>query len=281
MRKVILRMRDSVKKDTTNFDRDLVPGFMLENKQEIRPTKLVVAVLDVLAHNGPMSRWDIKQKRRRHYSQVHTTVKQLEESGLVNVVKNVESKRGLQKDIYGLTIYGIIFVSRFQQKLRKFRYVPRVTKQIPEFNIDLIAQNHAKSLPLIFGKWNYFNKEGVLELAKLYFENAALATWNPSLDEDKWSNFFMAQGLQAETPNSEDRRFIWYWYMLHFHFYKPWKASLRIHKYVTEEDEKKWVSMVKGDSEIKRLVEEICIGLREFEQRQIKSLEDFQSLLDK
>jgi len=64
-------------------------------------------VIEVLAENGPLSKWQLKEKAKLEYPRVHEAVSKLENDGYVKVYDTMTSDKGLTMKIYGLTFRGV------------------------------------------------------------------------------------------------------------------------------------------------------------------------------
>lgn len=77
-------------------------------------------------------------------------LKLLEKDGLIYLKKEDDSKRGKPAKVYAITFLGLVVVlSECEDTYEK---------------IDLMAQTHSDLLPLIFGKWQYFEMQNIKHL---------------------------------------------------------------------------------------------------------------------
>jgi DNA-binding Lrp family transcriptional regulator len=110
-------------------------------------------ILRLLAVNKKMAQYNIPEKIGKDYSTVFRQLKKLKNKNLVKVVATITSKkRGKDKDIFGLTLFGLLV---------GFREDVLTTKHLPQ-----IIEVFKEDIPLVFGEWSYFKKEGVLEIAE-------------------------------------------------------------------------------------------------------------------
>jgi len=119
------------------------------------------AVIHALAVNGESSKWDLKRLTKMHYSTCFKAVKSLKKEGLISVVRADKiSQKGQRIETYNLTIEGLInFLSRL------FLFASLTKRKNIEQIIDKIAKLHAKTLPLVLGKWDLFKKGDIKDVS--------------------------------------------------------------------------------------------------------------------
>lgn len=109
-------------------------------------------ILTYFAKNGPSHMYPLHEIRSGCYIAARSTVHRAKNSLLNNgfiMLKNVESHAGKDKKIYGLTFKGLN-VALLKSKSWK--------------DIDQIARQQEKLSPLMFGKWQHFQRSGVKKI---------------------------------------------------------------------------------------------------------------------
>jgi len=104
-------------------------------------------ILSILARKGISWSYDIWEKEKvATRKAVEKALKRLKNERLIEVAGF--EKRGTIKTLYKLTMFGL-FVAFFSEETWE--------------HIDKVAERQEDKLPLIFGKWNYFEEKGVKE----------------------------------------------------------------------------------------------------------------------
>jgi DNA-binding transcriptional ArsR family regulator len=134
-------------------------------------------VLLFLAKNGEGSKWEISRGLKKAYSNVHSTIKELLDLGLIEVKRKRKSAKNpkMEVEYYRLTFSGL-FAALLQ---------PKITWE----DICEIAERQAKMLPLIFGKWSHFRASGVPDeylLRALKWVCSLASSQEPSVDSAMW-----------------------------------------------------------------------------------------------
>jgi len=114
-------------------------------------------LLILLAQEGLKTRYDLfkrkrdgAEKRMMSSSTAHRVINDLKKAGLIEVKREEAFRiRGRKKKLYGLTFKGLL-AALLQPKSWK--------------DIDQIAKQQGKLLPLILGKWRHFRRSGVNEI---------------------------------------------------------------------------------------------------------------------
>ena len=112
--------------------------------------KTSLEILRVLAENKQYAQYDLPKAISKDYRTVLRHLKTLEYNHLIRLQKTEPaSKGGKDRKIYALTTEGLIMALMLEESWAK---------------IDKIARKHANLLPLIFGKWEFFEKHGLKNL---------------------------------------------------------------------------------------------------------------------
>lgn len=112
-----------------------------------RKTGTSMKILLHLARHGESNKWEIAQCIRKSYSNVYNSIKKLKPF-LIRVSKTAPSRKNLKLDVeyYEMTFLGLLTCLRSEES---WQY------------IDEIAKQQRDQLPLIFGKWSFFEKKEV------------------------------------------------------------------------------------------------------------------------
>lgn len=124
-------------------------------------------VAEYLALNGETHKYKISKDLKLHPSRVSEGLKRLEKLRLVKDREIGKARTGLIMRGYSLTVEGIATVLLHQPKLWE--------------KIDIIADKSKETLPLIFGKWDYFKHTKTRESA---IKNLKDAFWSLAFSID-------------------------------------------------------------------------------------------------
>jgi hypothetical protein len=111
-------------------------------------------VLSYLAVNGPAIKYRMEkdlqnQKKSIDHATLHKISTELKRTFLIAVVKEERSRVGLKIEYYDLTPMGLIAAIEYDTQ--------RGNRAL---DMDELAKKYPSHLPLIFGKWQFFNKSG-------------------------------------------------------------------------------------------------------------------------
>jgi DNA-binding PadR family transcriptional regulator len=124
-------------------------------------------MLEFLAINPNSTGYGIEKATKIDRPTVHATLKLLLEKGLVKITQEEKRPTGLIRREYEITPQGIVAVLQSRESYADFyelEYLREITK------------HHASFLPLVFGKWVYFQSSGVEEDARHSLYMAVNAT---------------------------------------------------------------------------------------------------------
>jgi len=149
-------------------------------------------ILKFLAKNKNVSQYDLPQKIGCSYRTLLRHLKELKREGLAHIVKTeVSSKGGLEKNIWEITVQGLIAVLVYAE-------------EISGEELEEIAETQKDKL-LLFKKWDYFAKKGLreslIEGIRLASEEIAEAIyvkrfiWGEKTDLDENDLMAIALGL--------------------------------------------------------------------------------------
>jgi len=117
-----------------------------------------------LARNVESNKYDIHKKSGKSYSNVYNSIKYLLEKGLIEKTRSEPGKknRNMKVDYYRLTDAGWMPISGYKPFWQ---------------HIDEIAERNESKLPLIFGKWDFFRKNAVLDEITAKLQTAFYVVW--------------------------------------------------------------------------------------------------------
>jgi len=105
-------------------------------------------ILLYLATHGESNKWQIAKGLGKAYSNIHENMRDLLKNGFARVTKEEKSARNwkIKVEYYDLSFIGLVGIMYYEE-----------TWQF----LDEVARTQAGFLPLVFGKWEYFEKKGV------------------------------------------------------------------------------------------------------------------------
>jgi hypothetical protein len=155
-------------------------------------------ILGYFALNPPSNKYVVEQKINAHrklkglkqfsHGLIHKVFKVLLDGGYIEEVSSELFKTGKQTITYQLTFDGL---SAIYDKLDREKWSARVERT----GIPIHVLIHSSLLPLIFGKWNYFEKKRVDEIAKKHLDKVFSSYL--TLDE-VYEAFFLIKPLVDE-----------------------------------------------------------------------------------
>jgi len=116
--------------------------------------------LSTLANEGPTNTYQIAKKTGKSYSLMFKAIKTLEERYLIRLVEKKKTSKGTTSNSYDLSFMGILTVLARELS-------PEDTKQWNYNQVHKIIRKYDYWLPLVFGKWSFFQEAGVEKIALL------------------------------------------------------------------------------------------------------------------
>lgn len=151
------------------------------------------AILQVLALKKEIAQYDLPQHVNKNYTTTFRRLRNLEEQGLAKVARTVAStKKGKRKKIYKITFLGLVKVLAKQENIYK--------------DIDKVAQIHVDFLPLVFGKWEFFEKSGLKKTIVEHIKLASITLNSAVFWALKMRNFEEIRQYEAQYKESEKER---------------------------------------------------------------------------
>lgn len=121
-------------------------------------TKSQIIALSTLADKGPTNIYQIMKENGKAYSLMFNAIKELEKCMLVMFVEKKQTSKGTMANVYDLTFSGILAVLEIE-------LAPEDTERWNYVKIRKIIKKYADWLPLVFGKWIFFQKMGTEKIA--------------------------------------------------------------------------------------------------------------------
>jgi len=111
-------------------------------------------ILVTLLEHKEYAQYDLPKKIGKDYRTVLRHLKEMESRHLIILTRTEPAKKGgKDRKIYRLTLIGLFII------------LQELSSEELDKKIDEIAKNFAHELPLVFGKWEHFNKHGFREKA--------------------------------------------------------------------------------------------------------------------
>ena len=112
-------------------------------------------ILTAIAENIEFAQYDLPKKIDKNYRKILRYVHCLEHRGLIQLSRTERSKKkGKDRKIYSLTIFGLIALLKIIAKLKPEEFKKK---------IDELAGKYETMLPLLFGKWSFFENNNLKE----------------------------------------------------------------------------------------------------------------------
>lgn len=134
-----------------------------------------------LARHGKSNKWGMSQELEIAYSNVYGIIRKLLKRGYICVAETKKTARNpwIPVEYYDLTFFGFV-TCLLDKKSWKF--------------IDEIANQQAEVLPLIFGKWSFFEEQGIKSDIFRRLPAALLSI------TEKWENIIRFSEWKQEPP---------------------------------------------------------------------------------
>jgi len=221
--------------------------------------KSEITALVTLANEGPLNVYQIAKKVGKRYSLMFNAVKLLELRQFVKLAEKKQTIKGTTANVYKIALQGVLFVLE--------RELASVTKTKPEMMnywtndqtrevydmIYRIIGKHESLLPLVFGKWDYFRKRGV--------EKGAISRLTRVVYKRNYLGFY-----DFEPGGPIEKEIIVRRIYNIFFFTGTWlPETLEFDGFkLPYDDINEWMSMWKGDPDIKAYVTK---ELKEYQER--------------
>jgi hypothetical protein len=135
-------------------------------------------ILELLAKERWLNKYQMKKKTALSYSRVHESAQRLEEQGLIKGKVVGKAPTGLSKKAYSLTLNGLNYVASQSMS-----------------DLDALMENYEDLLPLIAGKWDFIKRvTKKWEIPHIYERH--FATYEPPLDADSYAEEVLSNFLR-------------------------------------------------------------------------------------
>jgi DNA-binding MarR family transcriptional regulator len=171
-------------------------------------------VLRFLAQGGPKSSYDIASELGLHRSSTSKALRSLKKEGRVLVVERRRARSGARVEVYDISAHSLIEVLRSCRSMETAKY---------------IINNHAGKLPLVLGKWDFFEEMGVEDIAFKLLRGFSYAGWAGEPFKNKPGT------RKYEEEYSE---------------YFQWSFYLSAYDMLSEEEFDRWMAAISKDDEI-------------------------------
>ena len=182
-------------------------------------------ILDGVARYGPINPNKLRKKVRKAYSFVFNTLKNFEMRKMVTL-RREKNEKGSYSKIYDLALEGILLIL-----YRRMRTDKAIEKN--SFSIRKVIDTYSSFLPLVFGKWKYFEDLGL--------ESLLLTRLKITVDTYNRNPFERGTGFYPWLE--KEPQIVRFFYL--FDFYR-----LEDH-FITNFDPKKWINALKHDEDLK------------------------------
>ena len=200
-------------------------------------------VLDGLARNGPINPYKLGKSIRKAYSFVFNTLRELELRKMVTFLRE-KTEKGVYAKIYDLALEGVMLVLH-----REMNKGAREKKNLSF--IRKIIEKYSHMLPLVFGKWRYFEKAGCAEMVLTRLK--IIVDTHESNPFKKGTGFYPWLEMEQQIT-----RF--------FFFFDTFKPD---HQRIIDSDYNAWMTALRQDKEIKSYV----IQELKYEQKRLKNVQ--------
>jgi hypothetical protein len=120
---------------------------LARTKTTVKPE---IKILEALMFNTELEQYHMPKKTKLSYRTILRILCPMKKVEYIRLVRTEPSKKGgKEKKIYAITLIGLL------------RYLSSTVEKLGESEFDVIAAAHPDLLPLIFGKWDFFNKNNV------------------------------------------------------------------------------------------------------------------------
>lgn len=237
---------------------------LIDRMLSLKVTDAEKKILYAITKRGPSTQSELAKETALHYTTVHEAIKLFEEARWVRFLREELSQKNMPMKLYGPSA-RLLILTLFQD------FCPDEKRQKLWPNIDQVAQKNKAVLPLILGKWDYFTKEKLGDLAKGRLKLTIMRAYvNPIYD-------FISLPLSGETLvwheksiaslSYEDENRFWI-DTLRYYFYGPaqfytfertpkgYQMEHMAPELLGQED--KWLECVCHDRELKELLRVVC-----------------------
>ena len=144
----------------------------MRTKTTVKPE---IKILRVLAHHREFEQYNLPKETNISYRTILRFLKPMEKADLIRLVRTEPSEKGgKDRKIYETTFSGLI--RAIKPIAEKYDYAEEKVKKEIEETVDQIMAIHKGKFPLIFGKWNFFRENNVIDIIVKRFIRAVLGS---------------------------------------------------------------------------------------------------------
>jgi hypothetical protein len=189
-----------------------------------------ITALYTLADEGPTNIYQIQKKTGKTYSLMFNAVKELEKRELIKLLEKRQTQKGTTANIYDLTLKGVLSI--LDREL-----VPANCEKWDYDRVRGIIGKYKSLLPLIFGKWSYFQEVDGEDDALVRLSAVA-------------NNQDLFEGEESFIPAATlEQRIYWFFYFIGLFPVEPVFNEWRIVK-----NYKEWSSWWYDDADIRAFI---------------------------
>jgi len=184
-----------------------------------------IEVFEFLAKMAPTNAYKIAKESGKAYSFVYNSLKILEMKKMAVDKGKKKTEKGTMANIYDLTLEGVLLILHLQLS----RPYYEETKTNYNF-IRRLLENYQSLLPLVFGKWEHFEK---MKVTKIAFHRLEMLVNTYAHDPGSFTpGSGFPRGMETE------QKICWFFYFQGhmFNYSEVWVATLKqdeeIKKYV-------------------------------------------------
>jgi hypothetical protein len=203
-----------------------------------------IEILEGLARKAPTNAYMVAKTTEKAYSFVFNTLKELKRRKIVVFKGKKTTEKGTTANIYDLALDGVLLVLQ-----REMRFA-----DVDEWNREFIRgtiEKYSSLLPLVFGKWKYFEKVG---LGKIILTRLKI-----TVDTHESNPFKKGTGFYPWLD--EEQQITRFFFLFDFD---------RLHNhFIPNFDAKAWITALKQDEELKAYITQ---ELRQ-DQKRLKNMQ--------
>ena len=174
-----------------------------------------VEVLEGLSREGPTNAYRVAKRIGKAYSFVFNSLKESERRGLVTFKGEVKTEKGTTAKIYDLALEGVLLTLQREMRLTEDRW--------NHSYIGEIIEKYSNLLPLIFGKWEHFERMGVGKIARFRLKVLVDTYAADPLSLKKGTGF----GFGSDKETEQLVCWFFYFQFHHFKYSETWMTALK------------------------------------------------------
>lgn len=202
-------------------------------------------IIRYIAENGPSAGYILQKDPKITARQAYAALRRLSEDGLIKLVRVDKTRPGLDKKLYGLTLFGLA-------------RIPFIVGLHASEVWSRVANQYGDLLPRVLGKWRFFVCEEVESIA-LFRMNMSCIRFDIIHDKLKGEIRFDWEPTDAEAFNQI--------------FYDPYLGP-------DEDSTHKWLRALRKDPDLKQYTSDYIDLLEEGLMTTIKRIKNMKKILE-